>query len=62
MEEVQEFKPFSDTFKMITFAMCVGMIYPNKKTEKVRLASIRKNLFDFLYNSDDIYYPSYRVA
>nr|AOE48050.1 putative odorant receptor OR45 [Athetis lepigone] len=40
MEEELEFKPFSETYKKITFALSVGMIYPNPKTEKWRLASI----------------------
>nr|ALM26209.1 odorant receptor 20 [Athetis dissimilis] len=40
MDEELEFKPFSDTYRKITFALSVGMIYPNPKTEKWRLASI----------------------
>ncbi|KAJ8706373.1 hypothetical protein PYW08_010999 [Mythimna loreyi] len=39
-DEEFEFKPFSVTYKLITFALSVGMIYPNPKTEKWRLASI----------------------
>ncbi|CAD0206825.1 unnamed protein product [Chrysodeixis includens] len=40
MDEDLEFKPFHDSYKMITFALSIGMIYPNPKTEKWRLASI----------------------
>ncbi|CAH1642230.1 unnamed protein product [Spodoptera littoralis] len=40
MEEPPEFTTFHETYKLITFALSVGMIYPNPKTEMWRLASI----------------------
>ncbi|KAL0810416.1 hypothetical protein ABMA28_010556 [Loxostege sticticalis] len=34
------FKPFEKTFNYVMFCMAVGMIYPNPKTEKWRIAAI----------------------
>ncbi|XP_063372376.1 odorant receptor 13a-like [Cydia amplana] len=38
--EVLEFKPFRETYKIITFAMIVGMLYPTPNTEMCRIVGI----------------------
>nr|AGK90009.1 olfactory receptor 20 [Helicoverpa armigera] len=40
MDEELEFKPFHETYRLITFSLCIAMIYPNPRTEKWRLFSI----------------------
>ncbi|XP_063545634.1 odorant receptor 13a-like [Cydia strobilella] len=35
-----EFKPFRETYKIITFTMIVGMLYPMPNTDKCRVAGI----------------------
>ncbi|XP_063632785.1 odorant receptor Or2-like isoform X1 [Cydia splendana] len=35
-----EFKPFRETYKIITFTMIVGMLYPTPNTEKCRVVGI----------------------
>ncbi|KAG6454564.1 odorant receptor 13a [Manduca sexta] len=43
-----EFKPFHKTYQIITFALSVGMIYPNPATDKMRLASIPISILTIL--------------
>nr|WEG72113.1 odorant-receptor-17 [Grapholita molesta] len=38
--DVQEFKPFRETYKIITFNMIVGMLYPTPDTAACRLVGI----------------------
>nr|QMS80337.1 odorant receptor [Histia rhodope] len=54
----EKFKPFHETYKIFTYIMTMGLIYPNPKTEKIRLKLI---LFAILFVSPLLFLIGYDV-